>query len=202
MNNSNPSHFGSNRRNFIKTLGALGAGLAAIGTARTVGAASGEAVPSRPTGARYMGGFAAPKLEKVRWGVIGVGARGTPHVKHLAAIEGSSVVAICDLYEDWAKRSANNVVKAGKPRPEIYFGSPTKYHELLARPDVDAVIIATPWADHAPMAIAAIVVLDDIVSLPPNLPPELGFHDNRQTYVEGPPRGGSLGWEGRACVDP
>jgi hypothetical protein len=30
------------------------------------------------------------------------------------------------------------------------------------------------------MAVAAIVVLDDIVSLPPNLPPELGCNDNRR----------------------
>lgn len=102
-----------------------------------------------------MGGFAAPKLEKVRWGVIGVGTRGRGHARQLAQIENSEVVAISDLYEDWANRSANLVVKAGMAKPELYFGSPTKYHELLARPDIDAVVIATPWEDHAPMAIAA-----------------------------------------------
>jgi predicted dehydrogenase len=155
MSNLNSSNPGSNRRDFIKTLGALGAGLAAVGAVRTASAAQAEAVASRPAGARYMGDFAAPKLEKVRWGVIGVGTRGTGHVRHLARIEGSEIVAIGDLYEDWAKRSANIVVKAGRPSPELYTGSPAKYHELLARPDIDAVIIATPWADHAPMALAA-----------------------------------------------
>jgi len=155
MSNSTPSNPGANRRSFIKTLGALGAGLAAIGTARTVSAAANDAVPRRSNGARYMGGFAAPKLEKVRWGVIGVGTRGTGHVKQLAQIEGSEVVAICDLYEDWARRSAKNVVKFAKQEPALYFGSPEKYRELLARPDIDAVVIATPWEDHAPMAIAA-----------------------------------------------
>ncbi len=41
------------------------------------------------------------------------------------------------------------------PAPALYFGSPTRYHELLARPDIDAVILSTPWEEHAPMAIAA-----------------------------------------------
>ncbi len=61
-----------------------------------------------------MGGFAAPKLDKVRWGAIGVGARGSGHVKQLAQIEGSQVVAISDLYEDWARRSGTALEKLGQ----------------------------------------------------------------------------------------
>jgi predicted dehydrogenase len=102
-----------------------------------------------------MGDFAAPKIETVRWGVIGVGARGSGHAHQLAQIEGSQVVAIADLYEDLAKRSGKAVEKLGKKAPELYFGSPTRYQELLARPDLDAVLIATPWEDHAHMAIEA-----------------------------------------------
>ncbi len=141
----------SNRRDFIKTIGAFGAGVAAVGAATDAEAAVGK----RPGGSRYMGDFAAPKLEKVRWGAIGVGARGSGHVEQLAQIEGSEVVAISDLYDDLAKRSGVAIEKLGKPAPAIYSGSPTKYHEMLARPDIDAVIIATPWEEHAPMAIAA-----------------------------------------------
>jgi predicted dehydrogenase len=150
MSNSNPSNLGANRRNFIKTLGALGAGLTfgCAGTGKT-------AAIRRSGGTRYMGDFAAPKIEKVRWGMIGVGSRGTGHARQLAQIEGSEVVAVCDLYEDWANRSAKNIVRFGKPAPALYFGSPTKYHEMLARSDIDAVVIATPWVEHAPMAIAA-----------------------------------------------
>lgn len=139
----------SSRRTFLQKLSVIGAGVAMVG-----GVPASEAAP-RPSGSRYMGGFIAPKLEKVRWGAIGVGARGSGHVKQLAQIEGSEVVAICDLYEDWAKRSRDAVEKLGKPAPDVYFGSPAKYHEMLARPDVDAVIIATPWEEHAPMVIAA-----------------------------------------------
>jgi len=144
----------SNRRDFIKRISAVGAGLTAVG-ALAPGCASPSSATRRPSGARYMGNFAAPKLKTVRWGVIGVGARGTGHVKQLAQIEGSEVVAISDLYGDLAERSARNVEKLGRPAPALYYGSPTRYHELLARPDVDAVVIATPWAEHAPMAIAA-----------------------------------------------
>jgi predicted dehydrogenase len=102
-----------------------------------------------------MGGFAAPKLETVRWGAIGVGARGSGHVQQLAQIEGSQIVAISDLYEDWAKRSAKAVERLGKKTPELYYGSPKRYLEMLARPDIDAVVIATPWEDHAHMVIEA-----------------------------------------------
>ncbi|MFZ9940737.1 MAG: Gfo/Idh/MocA family protein [Luteolibacter sp.] len=153
MSNSE-KHHPSNRREFIQALGVIGAGVAAVNSFGCK-----RAVPtnttSRPASSRYMGDFAAPKLEKVRWGVIGLGARGLSHVVQLAQIEGSEVVATCDVYEDLAKRSSKHVVRLGKAAPSLYFGSPTKYHEMLARPDIDAVVIATPWGDHAPMAIAA-----------------------------------------------
>ena len=149
--NNHPANSGPNRREFIRTLGVLGAGITAVGALP-----SAEAAPSpRPGGARYMGDFAAPKVDKVRWGAIGVGARGSGHVKQLAQIEGSEIVAISDLYEDLAKRSCDAIVKLGKPAPALYTGSATKYHEMLARTDIDAVIISTPWEEHAPMAIAA-----------------------------------------------
>ncbi len=151
MNNKNNIVSASNRRDFIKTIGAFGAGVAAVGAATDAEAAVGN----RSQGARYMGDFAATKLEKVRWGAIGVGARGSGHVEQLSQIEGSEVVAISDLYEDLAKTSAAVITKLGKPAPALYHGSPTKYHEMLARTDIDAVIIATPWEEHAPMAIAA-----------------------------------------------
>ena len=149
----------SNRRTFLKTLGATGLGMAAAGSilrpaSAEAGRTSGTPIPGRPLGARYMGDFAAPKLEKVRWGAIGVGARGSGHVEQLSQIAGSEVAAIGDLYEDLAKRSADGVQGRTGKRPETYHDSPTEYHKLLARTDLDAVIIATPWEEHAPMAIA------------------------------------------------
>ena len=148
----------SNRRDFLKAIGVVGAGLAASAVSlNRVAAAETEpaAEATRSAGAKYMGGFAAPRLETVRLGFIGVGARGSGAVEQFAQIAGTQIVAICDLYEDWAKRSGKAVEKLGKKSPELYYGSPTKYHEMLARPDLDAVIICTPWEEHAPMCIAA-----------------------------------------------
>jgi predicted homoserine dehydrogenase-like protein len=45
-----------------------------------------------------MAGFSAPKLDKVRVGFIGVGARGSGHVAQMLQIDGVEVKAIYDLY--------------------------------------------------------------------------------------------------------
>ena len=70
-----------------------------------------KANPERPLASTYMGGFAAPKLEKVRAAFIGVGARGGTHAKFFAALEGTEVVAICDLYEDLVKEQTQWVMR-------------------------------------------------------------------------------------------
>ena len=75
--------------------------------------------PRKP-GAIYMGGFRAPKLDKVRVAFVGVGERGSMHVGQMAVIEGAEIVGICDLYEDWAKRSADVVEKKTGKRPHFH----------------------------------------------------------------------------------
>src|SRR5210317_2225966 len=100
------------RRDFIKIMGMMGTGIIAgcstDGTNKTAGSAgagAGADYASRPSGATYMGDFAAPKIETVRCAFIGVGARGSGHASQIAEIEGTEVVAICDLYEDLAQKS-------------------------------------------------------------------------------------------------
>ena len=137
------------RRTFLKTLGGATAALAA-GPALEAGAQA----PPRPAGARYMGDFAAPRLDKVRLAMIGVGARGSGHVRQMAAIEGVEVVAISDLYEDLAKRSEARVKALGH-NPALYFGDANLWRKMLVEKKPDAVIIATPWEAHAPMGVEA-----------------------------------------------
>lgn len=108
----------------------------------------------RPAGSIYMGDFAAPKLETVRFAFIGVGARGPGHAYQIASIEGTEVVAICDLYEDWASNCAKNLEKKTGKLPPIYTNGPEDYKRMLAEVKPDAVIISTPWDTHAPMCIA------------------------------------------------
>src|SRR5690606_2227748 len=118
-----------------------------------------KAAPERPLSSIYMGGFAAPKLEKVRAAFIGVGARGGTHAKFFAALQGTEVVAISDLYEDLVKEKIDWVKKAGGPSRHKdvkgYWGHPEKWREMLTEQRPDVVFIATDWANHAPMAIAA-----------------------------------------------
>ena len=147
----NPSEIPSSpRRSFLKALGGITAGMAALPTFSS--AQSGANTPSRGTGAKYMGDFAAPKLEKVKVAIIGVGARGSGHASQLAGIKGVEFVGICDMVEARAKKAEANVVKAGHT-PKVYFGEEEAWKKMLAETKPDAVFIATPWDHHAPMCI-------------------------------------------------
>ncbi len=139
---------GESRRGFLRTLGALGAGVAAFPSIAS------SAVPPRPSGARYMGDFAAPKLDKVRFAFIGVGSRGSGHCKQVGVIEGTEIVGICDLYEDKAKGAGKRASAKGHS-PKLYFGDENAWKKMLAEVKPDAVIVATPWELHAPMVIGA-----------------------------------------------
>ena len=141
------------RRNFIKSTSLSAAGLA---TASVLPSCE-TTEPKAASGGKYMGDFAAPKLETVRAAFIGVGNRGGDHLKFSASLEGTEVVAICDLYEDnvnkWAAVAAKN--GAGKRHQNIalYHGDENKWKVMLEEVKPDVVFIATNWKNHAPMAI-------------------------------------------------
>lgn len=140
------------RRNFLKTLGGLTAGLASLPAISH--AQSGAEKPPRATGAKYMGGFAAPKLEKVKIAIIGVGARGSGHAAQLASIEGVAFVGVCDLVEGRAKKAEAGLVSKGH-KPKVYFGEKEGWIKMLSETKPDAVFVVTPWEDHASMCIGA-----------------------------------------------
>ena len=149
----NPSEIPTSpRRQFLKALGGLTAGLAAVPVITTAQNASDT--PSRTGGAKYMGGFAAPKLDKVKVAIIGVGARGFGHASHLATIKGVDFVGICDLVEARAKKAEAKVIAKGH-QPKIYFGEEEAWKKMLVETKPDAVFIATPWDHHAPMCVAS-----------------------------------------------
>lgn len=104
--------------------------------------------PPRKPGAIYMGGFRAPKLDKVRVAFVGVGERGSMHVGQMAVIEGAEIVGICDLYEDWAKRSADVVEKKTGKRPPIFTKGPEDYKRMMKEVKPDAVIVCPSWEWH------------------------------------------------------
>lgn len=88
-------------------------------------------------------------------GIIGAGNRGTSLLRTLLARPDVTVPAICEINEANLARGQALVEKLGSKRPEGYSRGVEDYRRLLDRKDLDAVIIATPWELHAPMAVAA-----------------------------------------------
>ena len=135
------------RRQFLRTAATTGVG---------VGLAAKE-LAGRPAFADMAatGTIAAPPLDVVRMGFVGVGHQGTSHVSNFLKIDGVEIRVICDLLPEHAQRAAKMVTDAGKPAPAILTG-PEAYRALAQRDDVDLVFNATRWELHAPVLLAAL----------------------------------------------
>ena len=96
------------------------------------------------------------KAKPVRLGVIGVGGRGT-YLLGMALKAGVEVPALCDIHPGHLARGIRVVAKArGGKKPEGYSKGPYDYRRMLARDDLDAVIVTTPMQLHAEMSIDAL----------------------------------------------
>lgn len=147
----------SNRREFLKSTGLAGLGLFGAGTAIA------DNFQTLPLEAKYgasriqsfnMSGFAAPKIQTVRVGVVGLGQRGPGAVNRLSKIEGVEIKALCDLLPERAEKAKKSL--EGTPhKPELYSGSVYAWKKMCERPDLDLIYIATPWDWHVPMAVYA-----------------------------------------------
>ena len=91
----------------------------------------------------FIGGF----VDKVRFGVIGIGGMGGFHCAYLhkGEVEDASLAAVCDINE--AKLEA-----CGRKYEVPTF---VRYQDMCDSGKIDAVIIATPHYFHPEMAIAA-----------------------------------------------
>ncbi|MDE6716023.1 MAG: Gfo/Idh/MocA family oxidoreductase [Muribaculaceae bacterium] len=112
-------------------------------------------VPERPADQQHMVGFAAPAIDTVRVGIIGLGMRGPGAVNRMSKIPGAKVVALCDVEPDRVE-SAQQILEAnGAPRAAEYSGDTAVWRQLCQRDDIDLVYICTDWVNHAPMGIYA-----------------------------------------------
>lgn len=114
---------------------------------KTAGAVTATAAAAR---------LAAPAIQKVKaannqvtYGMIGTGSRGQYLLTHLSKIDAGRCLAVCDIYEPNLKKGAAVIGS----NPKTYFD----YRELLARQDIDAVLIATPLYVHFPVTRDALL---------------------------------------------
>ena len=47
------------------------------------------------------------------------------------------------------------MTKAGRPAPDIYYGSEDAWKKMCERDDIDLIYIATDWKHHAQMGVYA-----------------------------------------------
>ncbi len=99
-----------------------------------------------------MSGYAAPKMDRVRVGIIGLGNRGEEAVRRLCYIDGLDIVALCDKYPDRAEKCKAAIVEKKLPTPKTFSGSEDAWKGLCDM-DIDLVYICTPWHWHTPMAV-------------------------------------------------
>jgi predicted dehydrogenase len=91
---------------------------------------------------------------RLRIGFIGTGLWGQQYLNQALQIKDVDVRAICDTDPKAIRQSLQLFSQAGYSRPDIYKDT---YETLLTRKDIDAVIIATPWQQHYPIAKAAML---------------------------------------------
>src|SRR3954469_19187465 len=139
---------GSTRRGFMARSLAAGAAVAAPWI-----------VPARALG---RAGVAAS--ERITLGVIGIGPRCTYDMKSILALPDIQCVAICDVQK--GRRDAGKALVDGhyKNGDCVLFRD---FRELLARRDIDAVLIATGDRWHAPASILAAHAGKDVYSEKP-----------------------------------
>lgn len=101
-----------------------------------------------------MCGYAAPKIETVRIGVIGLGQRGSEAVERLSYIDGVEIVALCDKYPDRIAKSQKALEKMQRPKAKEYSGE-EGWKALCESKDIDLVYTPTPWHLHTPIALHA-----------------------------------------------
>jgi predicted dehydrogenase len=156
-----------NRRNFLRIAGTAGVGMMLPGkltgsetyseknlsASKTLKNIYKETYKKHPQ--RFnMCGYAAPKLDTVRVGFVGMGNRGNGAIQRISRIDGVEITGICDVLPGAAQKAKERIKTPGHS-PAIYSGDEDSWMEMFRRDDLDLIYITTPWKLHAPMAVYA-----------------------------------------------
>ena len=104
-----------------------------------------------------MSNFAAPPMETIRVGFIGVGNRGLTAVKRVSGLPGIEVAALGDVQDVQVEAARQAVRDAGRPGAcHAFSGSAESWKGVCDDSGVDVVYIASPAMLHAEMALYAL----------------------------------------------
>ena len=93
--------------------------------------------------------------DKIRIGFIGLGGRGSGLLDSILTLDWIEVPAICDINPEALIASHEIIKKHERKKASEYGKDELHYKEMIERDDLDAVIIATYWQWHTPMAVDA-----------------------------------------------
>ncbi len=106
-----------------------------------------------------LGAFSSSNAQprELRCAFIGVGGRGTYLLRETLKLPNIRIVAVCDINDQNRERAIAIVQEAQKHRPDA-LGDKGVFHfrDLLARDDIDCLVIATPCNWHATMYVDAL----------------------------------------------
>lgn len=137
---------GVTRRTFLK------------GSAATAGVLS---LPTIITNGLY-GADASPG-KRIQVAQIGLGRMGTGDMGSVMKLPQARVMAVCDLDSKRLEAGKAAVEKFySKDESKVDVKTYADYHELLARPDIDAVVVSVPDHWHAQVAIEAVLAGKDV----------------------------------------
>src|SRR5690606_5362981 len=110
------------RRDFLKLTGLTG--LSLVGSSLVgCGTTAGKLAPAARSSKQHfnMSGYAAPKIDTVRIGFIGLGMRGPGAVNRMSHIEGVDIKGLCDLRPEKVN-AVQKKLKGRNHNPTLYSG--------------------------------------------------------------------------------
>src|SRR4051812_48612475 len=141
-----------NRRRFLRTSIATGASLGLL----PAWAADSSKKKKRGQSASSQSGVSGANGD-IRYAVIGFNGRGKDHLSGMAGVDGTRLVALCDVDSKVLEREVNKCKQDGADVKGY-----TDIRKLLEDKDIDVVTIATPNHWHSLAAIWAIQAGKDV----------------------------------------